>query len=47
MQVAWQGDAGNRHLAVVNFNRIYLLPNTLIILSPSGRNPVDVFPPYL
>lgn len=47
VQVAWQGDAGNRRLAVVNFNRIYLLPNTLIILSPSGRNPVDVFPPYL
>ena len=47
VQVAWQGAGADRKLRVVNFNRMFLLPNTLIILSPSGRNPVDVFPPYL
>lgn len=47
VQVAWQGEGAERKLRVVNFNRMFLLPNTLIILSPSGRNPVDVFPPYL
>lgn len=47
VQVAWQGEGADRKLKVVNFNRLFLLPNTLIILSPSGRNPADVFPPYL
>ncbi|MCK6569601.1 hypothetical protein L6V77_00655 [Myxococcota bacterium] len=47
VQVAWQGDGGNRKLTLVNFNRMVMLPNTLIILSPSGRHPKDVFPPYL
>ena len=44
VQVAWQGTGADRKLKVVNFNRVYLLPDTLIILSPSGRDPLDTVP---
>ncbi len=46
VSVAWQGDGDARALVTVNFNRIFLVPNSLIILSASGRNPIDFEPPY-
>ena len=44
--VAWTGEGADRQLVIANYNRIFLVPNTLIILSPSGRNPVDVTPVF-
>ena len=44
--VAWQGPSDARVLKTVNFTRFFLVPNALVILSPSGRQPFDVEPPY-
>ena len=39
---AWQGET----LMLVNYERFFLLPDTVTIVNPTGRGPVRVEPPY-
>ena len=36
----------NGEVRTLNFYRYFLLPNTIVILSPSGRLPTDAVPPF-